>query len=97
MLLSLVNTPVSFQAFSSVKEAYKPNPQGSDVLSRSALPLLCQTAKHTLVIRIQMHMMFVNLHENERKELNFLPPSTPLPPQSVLIVCRTEWQFKVKV
>lgn len=82
MLLSLVNTPVSFQAFSSVKEAYKPNPQGSDVLSRSALPLLCQAAKHTLVIRIQMHMMFVNLHENERKELNFLPPidTPPKPP-----------------
>lgn len=42
MLLSLVNTPLSFHAFSSVKEAYKLNPQRSDVLSCSALTLPCQ-------------------------------------------------------
>lgn len=50
---------LSFKAPSSVKEAYKPNPQGSDVLSRSA-----HTPLQKLLTRAQMHMMFVNLHEN---------------------------------
>lgn len=59
MLLLWVNTTFSFKAPSSVKEAYKPNPQGSDVLSRSA-----HTPPQKLLAPPRMHMMFVNLHEN---------------------------------
>lgn len=60
MLLLCVNTTFLFKALSSVKEAYRPNPQGSDVLSRSTHT----PPSHKLLTRIQMHMMFANLHEN---------------------------------
>lgn len=92
MLLSLVNTPVSFQAFSSVKEAYKPNPQGSDVLSRSALTLVCQA--HTP----HQHQHAYAVCDSAWKLGEGAKLSSPISPsQPVLIVHRTERQFKVIV
>lgn len=83
MLLLRVNITFLFKASSSVKEAYIPNPQGSDVLLRSP--------PRKLLTRIWMHTICMKIRRSWTSSL-FPPLIRP-----VLIVCRAERQFKVMV